>query len=751
VLFRSYISTYYINPRVTVSEKVTVNYYVTDFHQKEYLQDDCSETFTIDYWVNGKKTTLSKVPAGDNSISLDPLPKGKVLFALQATDRLGAKSHRLFFEFLALDPADRVIPEDKVLHPDLAQFGISSDGTHPVEITAGLTGLLRWASEKGYRKVVLPAGGKYRIDENSTVQMATDLTLDMNGSTFKQNPNAGNKALMLEFIDCYDSHVVNGTFEGDLKEHDFSKSKESEWVNCMSISQGSQYCSVEDVTIKDVTGYGTCTNHRHSYGRSQSLKGFRLGDLDERGQEVPSTARTTNDGLVSIKEFVNTYGFIQVGIYLGYQGNPAKNWVYRAHFFDAEKTFIETIEGYLYRRLYPPKNAAFARVTLLSTATPEDLCVYNFRAPVNCAYINIRHENIRCVAMALCGFENFLVEGCTFENCGSRLAKCAFDAEDGWDMMHDLTFRNNVFGTNPVNEFLTCAGHNFVMENNTMAAYVWERTKGYVFRNNKLKRAEFRFGKGVVRTGYVRIQNNTFEGEARLVRAEKDPERQYCAKANVCQKGINTTGGSVFFYKCRISGGQVAGKAVNCEIANTANQGGAFEIQASRLTGCVLKTSGAGVISKVTDSALSDCKCIAQGCTLLMENNTINETEFSSIGDWSDAHEFILRRNTISTGKECLVTVGNSYKQVVLHGNTIHSTHKDFSVVRLLNPIKSKTQLVEFQDNKFNGNGGLVLKLDRLPAAECVLAVNLFGNTCTGIGKCSANASGAPNIKITEK
>ena len=33
------------------------------------------------------------------------------------------------------------------------------------ETTAGLTRMLKSASEKGYRKVVLPAGGKYRLDE----------------------------------------------------------------------------------------------------------------------------------------------------------------------------------------------------------------------------------------------------------------------------------------------------------------------------------------------------------------------------------------------------------------------------------------------------------------------------------------------------------------------------------------------------------------------------------------------------------
>ena len=50
-----YISTYYVTPKVNVGQNVVINYYVTDFDQKEYVKDDHSETFTIDYWVSISK------------------------------------------------------------------------------------------------------------------------------------------------------------------------------------------------------------------------------------------------------------------------------------------------------------------------------------------------------------------------------------------------------------------------------------------------------------------------------------------------------------------------------------------------------------------------------------------------------------------------------------------------------------------------------------------------------------------------
>ena len=77
-----------------------------------------------------------------------------------------------------------------------------------------------------------------------------------------------------------------------------------------------------------------------------------------------------------------------------------------------------------------------------------------------------------------------LVENCEFTKCGQSLAKCAYDAEDGWDMMQDVTFRKLNFHDNPNNDFLTCAGHNFVIEDMTAGkVYFWERTNSYVVRN----------------------------------------------------------------------------------------------------------------------------------------------------------------------------------------------------------------------------------------------------------------------------
>ena len=56
-----YISTYYIEPKVSPKEDVIINYYVTDYYHKEYTEEDTSETFTITVKIDGQKDIVKKM------------------------------------------------------------------------------------------------------------------------------------------------------------------------------------------------------------------------------------------------------------------------------------------------------------------------------------------------------------------------------------------------------------------------------------------------------------------------------------------------------------------------------------------------------------------------------------------------------------------------------------------------------------------------------------------------------------------
>lgn len=765
-----YIATYYIQPKVDVGKDAVINYYVTDYHHSEYMFEDTSATFTVEYWVNGKKTTLKDVKVGDNNFTIQGLPKGKVLLALQVTDSKGRKSHRLFQEFLVVDPKEEVIPNDKTYFPDLQKFGIYNDDTHPVETTRGLTEMLKWASDNGYRKVLLPQG-KYRLDENSTVQMATRLTLDMNGSTFKLNPSEVSNLVMFEMSQCFDSHVVNGIFEGDWKEREAGKLDLSEHVRGAGMSQDAQYCSFKDIKVVDITGYGTVTN----IGKGKYVTAFKRilatsylpGDIDEHGKPLDSSERLTTEKPIDISVYQKAHGFIQLGRYLGYQGNSVAgesgsfygSWIYKAHFYDANHNYIESIEGHLYRRMYLPANAQYVRFTLFRSQVPSDTLfgVFDFRPPLNCAFINVRHENVRCVGMVPSGFNNLLVEGNTFEGCGYASAKCAFDAEDGWDLMQDLTFRNNIFGKNPNNEFVSVCGHNFIIENNVMGIYNNRRSKDFVVRNNRFKSANFSFAERG-RTGCPRIHDNTIAGDAILTFSTSAQDKAYCIRDNTCQKGVGQriSKGSqpvAYFYKCKISDGALGAMTVKCDLKNIENSGGSLQIYGSTIDKSLLKISSTESLSVVAGCTITNSQFSNVKSAIVLKNNTLTDTTLESSSSWIETMEYILIGNKITTSKDYLISMGNSFRQILFENNTVTSTNPKFNGIVLKNPQakKSKTLMVAITKSTFTGKGGSVLNVAIPPAAGTLLTIYAKGNTYTGLEAINDKAFDMKTVKLLEQ
>lgn len=392
------------------------------------------------------------------------------------------------------------------------------------EATNTRTGLQQLLDDKhaeGYNKLTL-LPGTYRIDHQKQIYIPTNFTLDMNGATIKLNQFTGDHALMININNTINSHVINGTLEGDYFSHDYVNSpNNSEWPLGVTIGGEAKYSSFEDITIKDITGYGSGNGIENSRDGSLGYthiqpKGigdnFKLGDIDRNtGLDIESTTRTTCP-YMDISGYSNL-GYLAVSVYLGYQGNPCGTWNLICHFYDENKNYIKSVDAYQYRRVGVPVNAKYMRVTILNEAYPTNLSIQYFRVPTHCSFKNVKYENCRCVGMAPAAMKDMLVENCEFTNCGQSAAKCAFDAEDGWDSMQDVTFKSLKFNANPNNHFLTCAGHNFIIDGQqTGRAYIWERTRGLVVKNCKNLDLTLQGGgkDNIVRHGVYRVFNNEF-------------------------------------------------------------------------------------------------------------------------------------------------------------------------------------------------------------------------------------------------
>lgn len=408
----------------------------------------------------------------------------------------------------------------------------------------GLQQLLDDKATQGYNKLkLLP--GTYRIDHSGTIYIPTNFTLDLNQATIKLNQFTGDSALMITLNNTLDSHVINGTIEGDFYSHDYAGStNNSEWVNGISIGGEAKYSSFENLEIKNITGYGSTNgiaNSRDSssgYTYSVSSKGsltFTLGDIDlKTGFDISSTNRTTSD-FRDITGYAEL-GYLTISVYLGYQGNPCGTWNLIAHFYDVNKNYITSTAAYQYRRIGVPKNAKYLRVTILNESYPTNLSVQLFRVPTHCSFQNCNHNNCRCVGMAPAAMKDMYINNCEFTRCGWSSAKCALDAEDGWDMMQDVTLKKLTFITNPNNELLTCAGHNFIIDNCSTKVYIWGRTRNIVIKHCNMNGNRIHHD-GVVKSGepriiYTKLNGGSIAGESVTFRECTGYPMQYSQNIN---------------------------------------------------------------------------------------------------------------------------------------------------------------------------------------------------------------------------
>ena len=386
----------------------------------------------------------------------------------------------------------------------------------------GLQQLLDDKKAEGYNRVKL-LKGQYRIDHELQIYIPSDFTLDMNGAVLKLNQFTGSKCLMVDVNDTFNSHLINGMIEGDYYAHDYSDSpNNSEWVCGVAIN-GSKYSSIEDLIIRDVTGYGACCGNGisrdgkyYTYNSTKNIGKFILGDVDRKtGLDIPSDIRVTTENFIStMKHEEDSIGYLSVSRYLGYQGLSGNTWNLIVHFYDENKGYIHSVDGYQYRKVRVPNNAKFIKVTLLGVVYPTDLSIHLFRNPLHCSYKNVVIDNSRCVGMALKQMNNFLVEDCEIKRSGQSGAFCGFDAEDGWDGMQDVTYRRLNFHDNYRNDFLTCAGHNFIIDGQLQGnIHIWERTRGLVVKNCNCGSINLGSGgvENIVRHGVYRVYNNVFK------------------------------------------------------------------------------------------------------------------------------------------------------------------------------------------------------------------------------------------------
>ena len=473
-----YISTYHINAKIKSNETATIEFYVTDWEQTEYF-DDKVLNFTLKYGVDGVEYE-KEVTSGDNFITLPQLSIGEHEISMQIIDEYGRCSHVLWNEILVVD--ENYSPNYYVMtEQDLTTYKInnanSQDEADLENTHAGINQLWQDKAEDYDGIIMLP--GTYRIKQvgwvddgegtgrhvnTYSLMVPSNFTIDLNGSTIKQHVYEGDASVLICFFDCFDSHLINGTLEGDYDEH-YIQYGHGEHCYTIDFQGLCKYCSIENLLITNTVGYTTISQSK--------LVSFSTGnhDLEDgdivNGVLVPHKERRSSKSYLDISSIASRSKWIRGSIYLGYSGVVSNSWVFDFHFYDSQKRYISSSRSFQFRKCKLPENATYCKLTFHDKNIEHynGLTVYDYKNPRNCEIKNVVYKHTRTCGIATCQTDNLYIKDCEFTDCAVSITPLPIDLEDGWFGTLDTTFDNINVHDNLQNIALVCSGHNTIFQN----------------------------------------------------------------------------------------------------------------------------------------------------------------------------------------------------------------------------------------------------------------------------------------------
>ena len=363
--------------------------------------------------------------------------------------------------------------------------------------------------------------------------------------------------------------------------------------------------------------------------------------------------------------------------------------------------------------------------------------------PCHCNISKVKFDNVRCVGLAQGAMNDMLVEENEFTNCEQSSAKCAYDAEYGWNMMQDITFRGLNFYDNPNNKFLICADHNFIIEYIKVGKlYFWNKTNSYVVRNSdNITNTSLVHGDRK-RSGYVRFSNNTINGNITIGAAKENDNWSLVVKdCDIIGRAENTINTGLYL-RCRLNGSEADSSSVwntslgngnftACNISNKngANMGGVYK-------NCTFENISGNMHGTfaVTNSIIENWNCYAGQYepSYTFKNCEMNNFEIT-FGYW---HE----------GADVLIDNCNINNKAYLLKLPHYSLKKSINIVNNNFTSKGTDGMIVFYDDRTGGSAGELVKQEMISIKNNTLKLDNSTYVVNGLSKDTVN-----NINITVK
>jgi hypothetical protein len=196
------------------------------------------------------------------------------------------------------EETDSIKNDKKVYKLELKKWEISDNGTHPKETTKGINDALKWAQNKGYTTVYVPAGtylvskGKSVSDQNARINMVSNMTLLLDKKAVVQKETNGFEIYSTVYLDSGIENVTiqGGTLRGDKKTHNYSQKGMDtdgthEWGDGI-YSAGARNIVIDSVKIEKFTGDGIEISGTNIYGDYITEKDLELGGINDTGEPI---------------------------------------------------------------------------------------------------------------------------------------------------------------------------------------------------------------------------------------------------------------------------------------------------------------------------------------------------------------------------------------------------------------------------------------------------------------------------------
>lgn len=433
---------------------------------------------------------------------------------------------------------------------ELNRWGISNDGTNPINTTKGINDALTWASQQGYTYVKLPAGlyliGKgivlSDISDTAVVKLKSNMFFDISGCTLKKETNNWTSYYTVYGENITNSIIYGGKIQGDRMAHDYSNAGNIyEW--CMGIrARGKNRNFIMDsLEICDFPGYSVSFDGEQYQFALLTYPNIESGKIDDSGVLQTDTSWIRTTGYTSIT--ANATRLNDVGSFMitgnGYNyygtnidGTPVNlsNTIFNIYFYNDANTYL----GKMQRRGFDQIN-----VDLFPTGATKFKISFRYeyaKIIPNTFYLGLDTKTLSsgtiirnckihdsfALGIAMCQTIQTTIEDNEFYNIGYALNKIgrnlypfpmAIDIEDGYNANQHIVIRNNIFRDNQAMHVNIVQGRNILIEGNKFqgtGGVDFQGTKGsnFISRHNQYNLTS---AQGQSAT-FVQFQNDHFIG-----------------------------------------------------------------------------------------------------------------------------------------------------------------------------------------------------------------------------------------------